>query len=98
MLLRTLLLLSRVAVVAVSAGHLMQGDAGGQATKLESCRPVAERTGVEGCWILASTPVGRLPAGRCSGRWIGFPPGRPTAWKSTGLCPFTAEVFAFLSG
>lgn len=63
MLLRTLLLLSRVAVVAVSADVVMQGDAGGQAPKLESCRPVAERTGVEGCWILASTPLGRPPAG-----------------------------------
>ncbi len=29
---------------------------------LESCKPASERTGVEGCWILASTPLGRLPA------------------------------------
>ena len=30
--------------------------------KLESCKPVSERTGVDGCWIIASTPLGKLPA------------------------------------
>lgn len=30
--------------------------------KLESCKPVSERTGVEGCWIIASTELGKLPA------------------------------------
>ena len=34
-----------------------------QGPKLESCRPVSERTGVEGCWILLDAPLGRLPAG-----------------------------------
>ncbi len=32
-----------------------------QVPKLESCKPVSERTGLEGCWILASKPLGRLP-------------------------------------
>ena len=30
--------------------------------KLESCKPASERTGADGCWIMASTPLGRLPA------------------------------------
>lgn len=30
------------------------------APKLESCKPVSERTGVEGCWILGSFPLGTL--------------------------------------
>ncbi len=29
--------------------------------KLESCKPVSERTGTDGCWIMASTPLGKLP-------------------------------------
>ena len=29
--------------------------------KLEACKPVSERTGTEGCWILVNTPLGRLP-------------------------------------
>lgn len=29
--------------------------------KLESCRPVSERTAPEGCWILASKTLGKLP-------------------------------------
>ena len=33
-----------------------------QPTKLESCKPVSERTGVNGCWILTSAPLGPLPA------------------------------------
>ncbi len=33
-----------------------------QPQKLESCKPVSERTTPEGCWILASKPLGRLPA------------------------------------
>ena len=32
------------------------------APKLESCRPANERTGIEGCWIIVNTPVGKLPA------------------------------------
>ena len=32
-----------------------------QTQKLESCKPVTERSGPEGCWILANTPLGRLP-------------------------------------
>ena len=30
--------------------------------KLESCKPVSERTGPEGCWILASKPLGNMGA------------------------------------
>ncbi len=30
--------------------------------KLESCKPVSERSGIEGCWIIASAPLGKLPA------------------------------------
>lgn len=63
MLLRTLLLLSPCWLVPVSANFLLQDDAGARARKPEICRPVAERTGVDGCWILASTRMGRLPAG-----------------------------------
>ena len=32
-----------------------------QTQTLESCKPVSERTGPEGCWILASKPLGKLP-------------------------------------
>ena len=31
-----------------------------QTPKLESCKPVSERTGIEGCWILISSPLGIL--------------------------------------
>ena len=27
----------------------------------QMCRPVSERTGEVGCWIIANTPLGRLP-------------------------------------
>jgi quercetin dioxygenase-like cupin family protein len=40
---------------------LLSGTAAAQTEKLESCKPVTERSGPEGCWILASTPLGRLP-------------------------------------
>ncbi len=32
-----------------------------QTQKLESCKPLSDRTGPEGCWILASKPLGKLP-------------------------------------
>ena len=32
-----------------------------QPQPLESCKPVSERTGPEGCWILTSKPLGKLP-------------------------------------
>lgn len=32
-----------------------------QTAKLERCKPVSERTTPEGCWILASKPLGKLP-------------------------------------
>jgi quercetin dioxygenase-like cupin family protein len=35
--------------------------AAAQTQVLESCKPVSERTGTEGCWILASKPLGVLP-------------------------------------
>lgn len=40
---------------------LFSGALAGQTPKLESCKPVSERTGSEGCWILASKPLGKLP-------------------------------------
>jgi quercetin dioxygenase-like cupin family protein len=36
------------------------GMAAAQTQGLESCKPVSERTGPEGCWILASKPLGVL--------------------------------------
>ncbi len=49
--------------LAVQVASRPVAAASGAETKLESCKPVSERTGVEGCWILASNPLGRLPAG-----------------------------------
>jgi quercetin dioxygenase-like cupin family protein len=40
---------------------LISGIATAQVPALESCKPVAERSGPEGCWILASKPLGVLP-------------------------------------
>ena len=40
---------------------LLSGVAAAQTEKLESCRPASERTGPNGCWILASESLGRLP-------------------------------------
>ncbi len=40
---------------------VLLGIGNAQTEKLESCKPVSERTGLEGCWILASKPLGRLP-------------------------------------
>lgn len=48
-----------IGAVTVSVPRLLLG----QAQKLESCKPAAERTGVEGCWILSSTHVGKLADG-----------------------------------
>ena len=39
----------------------ISGIAAAQTQALESCKPVSERTGSEGCWILASKPLGVLP-------------------------------------
>jgi quercetin dioxygenase-like cupin family protein len=36
--------------------------ASAQQQKLISCKPVAERTQPEGCWIVANKPLGKLPA------------------------------------
>lgn len=47
--------------VALGTGCVSVRAAWGDAPKLESCRPVSERAGVEGCWILASTSLGPLP-------------------------------------
>ena len=52
-------LLNAFVLFAVAA--LTSGTCLAQHTTLESCKPVSERTTVEGCWILASTPLGRLP-------------------------------------
>ena len=64
MVLRTLLLLALPMWMPQNLPHAASGsDAGGHGAKLESCRPVAERTGPDGCWILTSVPVGRPSAG-----------------------------------
>jgi quercetin dioxygenase-like cupin family protein len=39
----------------------LSGIAAAQTQGLESCKPVSERTGSDGCWILASHPLGILP-------------------------------------
>lgn len=39
----------------------LSGMAAAQTQGLESCKPVSERAGSEGCWILASKPLGVLP-------------------------------------
>ncbi len=39
---------------------LVGGVASAQQAKLISCRPVAERTQAEGCWIVANQPLGKL--------------------------------------
>ena len=43
-----------------SAFFLVSTSALAQTQKLESCKPVSERTSLEGCWIVASQPLGRL--------------------------------------
>ncbi len=40
---------------------LLSGVSAAQTEKLESCKPLSERRGPEGCWILASKPLGKLP-------------------------------------
>ncbi len=63
MVLRTLLLLSPIWMLQDLPHAPSQTDVSGHGAKLESCRPVAERTGPDGCWILTSVPVGRQLAG-----------------------------------
>jgi quercetin dioxygenase-like cupin family protein len=41
---------------------LLAGMAAAQTQALESCKPASERTGPEGCWILTSKALGKLPA------------------------------------
>ncbi len=45
----------------VPALLFLSGMAAAQTQGLESCRPVSERREPEGCWILASKPLGMLP-------------------------------------
>lgn len=40
--------------------NALSGMASAQQQKLVSCRPVAERTKPEGCWIMAEKPLGKL--------------------------------------
>lgn len=40
---------------------VLSAVAAAQTQVLESCKPVSERTTPEGCWILVSVPLGRLP-------------------------------------
>jgi quercetin dioxygenase-like cupin family protein len=44
-----------------SSASLPFGTAAAQTQGLESCKPVSERVGSEGCWILASKLLGVLP-------------------------------------
>ncbi len=61
---------SRTAFATVAAlaficgiGHGQTVPLGAEHTpKLESCKPVSDRVGTEGCWILVSTPLGVLTA------------------------------------
>ena len=55
----------------------------GHGAKLESCRPVAERTGMDGCWILASVPVGKPSAGAVFWTLDRFPT-REAAQRASG--------------
>jgi quercetin dioxygenase-like cupin family protein len=45
------------ALVRAGALLLLHGEAGAQ---VQACRPVAERTGELGCWVIAHQPIGRL--------------------------------------
>jgi quercetin dioxygenase-like cupin family protein len=53
----------RHVILMLSVSMLFLGSemATAQMPALESCKPVVERTGPEGCWILASKPLGVLP-------------------------------------
>ncbi len=62
---------------------LLSTIAAAQNDKLESCRPVAERTGPEGCWIIASTPLGRL-SDRPVFWTLDAYPDRETAQRASG--------------
>jgi len=51
----------RLLIAAVSLGVLAPGrGATAQSTPVGVCRPVSERTGELGCWIIAHEPVGQL--------------------------------------
>jgi len=49
-------------IVLLCAAVVCPALAQNPAQKLESCKPASERTGVEGCWIIASAPLGKLSA------------------------------------
>ncbi len=49
-------------IQTVLALLVFSGVSAARAQKLESCKPVSERTTTEGCWIVASKQLGRLPA------------------------------------
>ena len=48
---------TRLAIVLFALSYVSAA----QTPKLESCKPLSERTGPEGCWIVASKPLGKLP-------------------------------------
>src|SRR5215510_11640907 len=52
----------RVARYGVLVAALLAPASGASAQT--RCLPIAQRTGEVGCWITASTPVGKLPGGK----------------------------------
>jgi quercetin dioxygenase-like cupin family protein len=49
-----------VALTILLSPFVRLNSASAQSPKLESCKPASERTGQEGCWIIASSRLGRL--------------------------------------
>lgn len=56
-----LLTLGRSCLSQKAAAPQVDVSSATQTLKLESCKPASERTGLEGCWILASKFLGKLP-------------------------------------
>ncbi len=53
--------MSLLKVTLAAAPFFLLSTLWSQATpRLESCKPAAERTGADGCWIIANTPLGKL--------------------------------------
>ena len=48
--------------LAQNAASQVSGPTAAHTQTLESCKPVSERTGPEGCWILDSKVLGKLPS------------------------------------
>ena len=52
-----------IAVLWTAGASGACGDALAQNAERIPCRPVSERTGEMGCWIISAEPIGELPAG-----------------------------------